>query len=125
MDERLQRDSDFLKQLELCELRLMKDGELDWFLLVPRVEGAQEIIDLTSSDQEILMKEIDYVCRELKNHNSGKLNIGALGNVVRQLHIHILARNEGDRAWPGPIWGTKSNIDFDPERLTFWKSIFA
>lgn len=124
MNEKLLNDSEFIKKLELCELRLMKDGDLDWFLLIPLRENVVEIIDLSSVEQQLLMQEIDYVSRQVKKHNSGKLNIGALGNIVRDLHIHIVARVEGDRAWPGPIWGTKPKADFDPDRLFFWRDIF-
>lgn len=124
MDERLLKDSEFIKDLKLCELRLMKDGDLDWFMLIPKVSGATEIIDLSQTQQQILMEEISYVSEKLRIHNSGKINIGALGNIVRQLHVHVLARKEGDRAWPGPIWGSKPVSDFDPLRISFWRNQF-
>lgn len=124
INERLLNDSEFIKSLPLCELRLMKDGDLDWFLLIPRIPNATEWIDLTTKEQTLLCQEIDLVSRKLKETNDGKINIATLGNVVSDLHIHVLARKVGDRAWPGPIWGTKAVNEFDPSRVLFWKSKF-
>ncbi len=123
--ERFRQDSEFLIDLKLCQVRLMKDGELDWFMLVPRVKGVTEIIELSKEQQVTLMKEIDLCSRLLKEeHPESKINIGSLGNVVSDLHVHIIARYEGDRAWPGTIWGTKANAPFKSERTQFWKEYF-
>ncbi len=124
INPRFLEDSDFVAELELCHLRLMKDGDLDWFMMIPKVEGAREWIDLSAQQQIQLTKEIDLVSRKLKSVNSGKINIGSLGNVVSDLHIHVLSREVGDRAWPGPIWGTKSLKQYSPDRLVFWKKEF-
>lgn len=125
MDQRLINDSEFIIRLNLSELRLMKDGELDWFMLIPLREDKKDWIDLTLEDQYELTREIDYVSHKIKSHcNPDKINVANLGNVVSQLHIHIIARYQHDRAWPSPIWGTKSEKNFDLQRVNFWKQIF-
>ncbi len=87
-------------------------------MLVPRVEAASEWIDLDGAQQRLLLAEINQVSRLLQQEPGvGKLNIGALGNIVRQLHIHLVARHEGDPAWPGPVWGSGPARRFDVEAL--------
>lgn len=109
IDKRILNDSVYIKELQLSQLRLYKDGDLDWFLLVPRVDGVQDWDDLDVSLQMQLTEEINYVCKLLRKYGTpDKINIGSLGNMVPQMHIHIIARKNNDRAWPGAIWGTKS-----------------
>nr|CAD6602469.1 HIT domain-containing protein [Rhizobium sp. TCK] len=106
LDERLERDSEMVTVLGLCQLRLMKDRRWPWLVLVPQREGISEIFELTPLDQTLLTFETNAVAAALKKATGArKINIGALGNVVGQLHVHIVARNEGDANWPGPIWG--------------------
>src|SRR4029077_5920017 len=84
----------------------MNDARWPWLILVPRREGLVEVIDLEFADQTQLMDEAGRAARFLKNSaRADKINVGALGNVVRQLHLHIVARIVGDPAWPGPVWG--------------------
>lgn len=125
LNEKLKEDTIFLKNLKLSELRLMKDGDLDWFVLVPRIKGVSEITDLSLEEAKTLTEEIYEVSELLKKHaqNVEKINIGMLGNIVRDLHVHIVARKLSDRAWPGPIWGSKMAQDFDEARASFWKAI--
>ncbi|UEX82007.1 HIT family protein [Shinella zoogloeoides] len=105
-DERLVRDSDLVTRIGLCELRLMKDARWPWLVLVPQRPGASEVFDLTPLDQTMLTFETTLVAEALKKvTGAAKINIGALGNIVRQLHVHVIARNEGDPNWPGPVWG--------------------
>jgi diadenosine tetraphosphate (Ap4A) HIT family hydrolase len=105
-DERLVRDSDLLTKIGLCELRLMKDGRWPWLVLVPQRPDVSEIFDLTPLDQTMLAFEMTLVSEALKKATGAtKINTGALGNVVRQLHVHVIARSEGDPNWPGPVWG--------------------
>ena len=119
----IERDSIFIKDLELSQLRLFKDGDLDWFLLIPRVEGAKDWSDLELKEQEVLCKEITEISNYLKAEvGPDKINVASLGNMVPQLHIHIIARYKSDRAWPAPIWGTESSSEFKLERLDFWIS---
>lgn len=106
LDRRLERDSQPLMWLGLCELRLMDDRRWPWLLLVPQRPDAVEIHDLTPLDQAMLTFETNMVSQALK-HVTGcrKINSAALGNVVPQLHVHVVARNENDPGWPGPVWG--------------------
>ena len=105
-DERLVRDSDLVTKIGLCELRLMKDARWPWLVLVPQRPGASEVFDLTPLDQTMLTFETTLVAEALKKvTGAAKINTGALGNIVRQLHVHVIARREGDPNWPGPVWG--------------------
>lgn len=106
LDRRLNADSAPLMWLGLCELRLMDDRRWPWLVLVPQRPGIEEVHDMTPLDQTMLVFETNMVAQALKRTTScTKINTGALGNVVRQLHVHVVARNEGDPNWPGPVWG--------------------
>lgn len=106
LDPRIERDSAPLMWLGLCELRLMNDSRWPWLVLVPHRPDAVEIHDLTPLDQAMLTFETNLVAQTLKTVSGcTKINSGALGNRVRQLHVHIVARSEGDPGWPGPVWG--------------------
>jgi diadenosine tetraphosphate (Ap4A) HIT family hydrolase len=111
-------DTHPLAQFALCELRLMDDANHPWLILVPRVENAVEVIDLDAAQQAQLMQEIDRASRALqaavKPH---KLNVAALGNVVAQLHVHVIARFHDDIAWPRPVWGMATAQPYSPELL--------
>ena len=107
LDPRLQADTQHIAALPLCEVLLMKDARFPWLILVPRIRGCVEIPDLPERERELLWQEINQVAKVLREVTPcDKLNIGALGNIVRQLHVHIVARKEGDAAWPGPVWGS-------------------
>ena len=124
LDDRLIKDSELIAKLELSELRLIRDGDLDWFMLIPLRENIIEWCELSSSDQMILCQEIDRVSKLLKKEGADKVNIGALGNMVPQLHVHLIGRKREDRAWPNAIWGTNALTDFNVERVEYWKSKF-
>lgn len=105
-DERLVRDSDLVTRIGLCELRLMKDKRWPWLVLVPQRADVSEVFDLTPLDLTMLTFETNLVAEALKTVTGAtKINTGALGNIVRQLHVHVVARSEGDPNWPGPVWG--------------------
>ena len=107
LDPRLAADSLMLAEGPLSQLRLMDDARFAWLVLVPRVADATEWIDLDSAGQQQLLAEVNRAGRLLRATGPcAKLNIGALGNVVRQLHVHVVARTEDDAAWPGPVWGS-------------------
>ena len=113
-DPRIAADSIFLIPLGLSDLRLMNDARYPWLLLVPRVE-ATELIDLDPEDRTRLLDEIAEVAAALRKATGcHKLNIAALGNVVRQLHVHIIARFTGDAAWPKPVWGVGEAVAYQP-----------
>ncbi|MCO5063661.1 MAG: HIT family protein [Rhizobiaceae bacterium] len=106
LDRRLETDSEPLFWLGLCELRLMNDKRWPWAILVPQRPGVEELHELTPLDQAMLTFETNLVAQAMKQVTGcTKMNVGALGNIVRQLHVHVVARSEGDPGWPGPVWG--------------------
>lgn len=118
LDSRLEMDSRPVMWLGLCELRLMDDRRWPWLILVPRRQGVAEIHDLTPLDQAMLTFETNTVAQALKEVTAcTKINTGALGNIVRQMHIHVIARSEGDPNWPGPVWGFGSRAPYRQEAL--------
>ena len=109
LHSQLTKDTVDIGDLPLCRVLVIKDANYPWLLLVPRREGAAEIIDLAEVEQAQLMTEVSRVARALKEITKcDKLNIAALGNVVPQLHIHIVARYMIDPLWPKPIWGSEA-----------------
>ncbi|TCM54203.1 diadenosine tetraphosphate (Ap4A) HIT family hydrolase [Rhizobium sp. PP-F2F-G48] len=106
LDPRLARDSDLVARLDLCQLRLSRDARWPWLILIPERNAISETFELSSDEQATLSRETNRVAEALKRVTGAtKINIGALGNIVRQLHVHVVARTEGDANWPGPIWG--------------------
>ena len=106
LDERLARDTFVVGDMPLCRVLLMNDSRWPWLVLVPRREGAVELTDLDGTDRTVLIEEAAQAAALLKSHAGAlKINLGALGNIVRQLHLHVMARTVGDPAWPGPVWG--------------------
>ena len=106
LDERLTRDTFVVGDWPLSRVLLMNDARWPWLILVARREGVLELTDLDQADQAQLIDEAARASAFLKIHTrADKINIGALGNVVRQFHLHVVARKVGDPAWPGPVWG--------------------
>lgn len=106
LDARLAADTRSVASLELCELRLMDDARFPWLVLIPHGANLVEITDLSDTQQATLWHEVNRASRALRACvPCDKLNLGALGNIVRQLHVHVIARREGDAAWPGAAWG--------------------
>ncbi len=102
----LQKDTYRIGGLALCDIFLMDNALFPWIILVPRVDGARELTDLKSSQQHLLMDEITHVSAAMQQHfQADKMNVATLGNIVPQLHIHIIARHASDSAWPNPVWG--------------------
>ena len=106
LDQRLQQDTLVIGDFPLCRLLLSNDSNYPWFILVPRINGISEVFQLDVADQRILWKETTLLA-QLLNEGLGadKMNIGALGNVVSQLHVHVIVRKRDDAAWPAPVWG--------------------
>jgi diadenosine tetraphosphate (Ap4A) HIT family hydrolase len=114
----LERDTVMVGELSLSRVLAMKDANYPWLILVPREAGAIEIIDLDNEEQAELMDEIALLARVLKEVTAcDKLNIAAIGNVVPQLHVHIIARRRNDAAWPRPAWGTVPPCAYEPAAL--------
>lgn len=113
---RLAADTVLVADWTLCRVLLMNDARYPWLILVPRRADAVEIFDLNPEDREMLMAEIAFASERLKHFSrAAKINVGALGNLVSQLHIHVIARNPGDAAWPGPVWGLGAAVAYDNE----------
>lgn len=111
-------DTHPLATLALCELRLMDDANYPWLVLVPRIAGAREMIDLDADQRRQLTDEIDIAARLLRTvFQPYKLNIAALGNMVEQLHVHVIGREQEDPAWPAPVWGRVAARPYTPEQL--------
>ncbi len=131
LDARLATDTAFIATSTLCQIRLMNDRRWPWLILVPRVAGAEEIHELPPAEQAQIATETSRVATALKAHTRcTKINTGALGNIVRQLHIHIIARNENDANWPGPVWGfgereEYENADLEAVVKKLHKALFA
>jgi len=106
LDAKLVADTFFVCDLKISRLLLMNDANYTWLILVPQKAGLSELTDLTFDEQVEVLGEINLIARILKNDFAcDKLNIAALGNVVRQLHIHVIARRENDATFPKPVWG--------------------
>ena len=115
LHSQLKKDTIDIGDLPLCRVLVIKDAHYPWLLLVPRRE---EIIELDEVEQAQLMTEISRVARALKEITKcDKLNIAALGNVVPQLHVHIIARRGSDAAWPRPVWGVMPPLEHDAEEV--------
>ena len=111
-------DTHPLAHWPLSDLRLMDDANHPWLILVPRAPGAVEWIDLDEHQQAQLTREIAHASRVLQSAcKPHKLNVAALGNVVSQLHVHVIARYEHDIAWPRPVWGMAGARQYSPEAL--------
>lgn len=100
-------------RLTLCDLRLMNDARYPWFVLVPRRAGVVELLDLDDADQQLVYDEVRATARALQAAcKPDKLNVAALGNVVAQLHVHVIARYRSDAAWPRPVWGVHPAVAY-------------
>ena len=111
----LAADTTPVGDLALARALLANDANYPWLILVPRRPDLVELIDLEPNEQVQLLAEIDAAARVLKSITEcEKLNIAALGNVVAQLHVHVIARRHSDAAWPKPVWGAASPIAYNP-----------
>ncbi|HLH50890.1 MAG TPA: HIT family protein [Roseiarcus sp.] len=106
LDPRLAADTFALGDARLSRVLLMNDARFPWLILVPRRADLVEFADLSPDERSLLMEEIVAVSHALSQRQGvEKINVGALGNIVRQLHVHIVGRSRSDAAWPGPVWG--------------------
>lgn len=115
---RLVADTVFVADWALSRVVAMNDARYPWLILIPRRDGATEIFDLSAEDRRTMIEEIARASDGLKSLTAAaKINVGALGNLVPQLHVHIVARNPGDAAWPGPVWGQGSAQPYEQGAL--------
>lgn len=118
LDPRLAADTAFIADGPLSQVRLMDDTRFPWLVLVPRVNGVSEWLELDGGQQRLLLAEINQAGQLIRAQPGvEKLNIGALGNIVRQFHVHLIGRHEGDPAWPGPVWGQGAAARHAPAAL--------
>jgi diadenosine tetraphosphate (Ap4A) HIT family hydrolase len=123
LDPRLAASSIPLGRLGLCEVRLQDDRRWPWLVLVPIRPGLVELDDLPPRDRVTLVEEAVSAGAAVRSIGEAlgapveKLNTGALGNVVPQLHVHLVGRRPGDPAWPGPVWGHGQPLPYAPETL--------
>jgi diadenosine tetraphosphate (Ap4A) HIT family hydrolase len=116
LDNRLENDSFFMQEIKNFQIRLMNVQEFFWIVLIPIKPNLIELSDLEVDERnELLNFAIDLGNYIKSDQNFNKVNIGMLGNVVTQLHLHIVLRNKDDPAWPGPVWGWKSTSNLDEE----------
>ena len=117
LDEQLQRDCFVLGRMEFCQLLLMNNASVPWFVLVPET-AETEIFDLASSDRAMLWDEVDRVAEFVRTEFSAdKLNVAAIGNVVSQLHVHIVGRRKDDYCWPDVVWGRSSEEQYTDDAV--------
>jgi diadenosine tetraphosphate (Ap4A) HIT family hydrolase len=117
LDPRLAADTVGVATLPLCAVRLMNDRRFPWIILVPQRAGVREIVELDPADRARLVEDIALASTALRAlFQPLKLNVAALGNVVAQLHVHVVARFADDDAWPKPIWGTPA-VPYDADAL--------
>ena len=113
LDSRLENDGAIIVELNLCKLILVNNSLFPWIILVPKRNMLKEIIDLNEEDRPLLMEEINYISKVMKDlFNPDKLNVASLGNIVEQLHVHIIVRFKNDQAWPAPVFG-KGKLNYD------------
>lgn len=116
LDSRLAADTIEIGDLDLSRLLLMNDARYRWLVLVPRRENLVELTDLDTGERVALIEEVAAVSRVLQGlPGVQKINVGALGNIVRQLHVHVVARGTSDAAWPGPVWGVGAPQRYDAQ----------
>jgi diadenosine tetraphosphate (Ap4A) HIT family hydrolase len=116
LDPRLAADTHEIGDFALCRVLLMNDSRYPWLILVPRRADLSEIHDLPAAERILLIEEAARAGAALKNLTSAKkINTGALGNMVAQLHVHVIARFVGDAAWPGSVWGSGRAVPYEDE----------
>lgn len=117
-DPQLVADSYPVTELPLCQLRLMDDARFPWLVLIPRRPGTSELFELDAKDQQQLWREVTTVGEAfLRLCEGDKLNVASLGNMVAQLHVHVVVRHRSDAAWPKPVWGEGNAEPYDLDGL--------
>jgi len=120
--------SEPVSSLRLCDARLHADARYPWIVLIPRIAGAVEFEDLTRSERSVLLEEVLVAGRAVRAVGAAtgwsveKLNVGQLGNITRQLHVHVVGRRVGDDAWPGPVWGHGAARPYEAAALAVAKA---
>lgn len=114
----LDRDCALLGDMELSRVLLRDDALYPWLILVPRRDGIEEIFQLGAVDRRCLLEEVSAAAAALAGHfRADKMNVAALGNIVPQLHVHVIARRRDDAAWPQPVWGARPPQPYTEDAL--------
>ena len=119
LDPQLEQDTILISDWHLCQVRLMNDSRYPWVILIPKVDGVSEIHELAEEQQQLLLGESMRLSKALDQlFSPHKLNIAALGNMVRQLHVHHIVRFENDASFPRPVWGVGDAVPYDAGALS-------
>ena len=120
LDRRLDNDSEFISDWGEFSIRLMKDERFFWLLIIPRLPDITEWHELPDKQLTTLTKLISYLSKQIKHiDKANKINVAALGNIVGQFHLHLIARHSGDAAWPGPVWGAGKTVPLSADTQNF------
>lgn len=130
LNERLEADAAFVADLPLARVLMMRDARYPWLILVPRRAGVFDLDGLPDDDLRVLFQEARVASQVLKRLvTPDRINVAALGNIVMQLHLHVIARFVGDAAWPGPVWGSHPPLPYESaaleERVQLLRKAFA
>lgn len=118
LDSRLANDTLLIGDFSLCRLLLMNDRQYPWFILVPRREEVCELFQLDAADQQLLWQETTALAEVLKDtFSADKMNVATLGNMVSQLHMHVIVRRKGDPAWPAAVWGQHPALPYSADEV--------
>jgi len=118
LDKRLAASTVQALDLPVSRVLVMDDARYPWLVFVPRRAHLTEMFELPAADRVLLTEELTVAAERLKALTGcHKINVANLGNVVPQLHIHVIARNVGDAAWPGPVWGKGEAVPYEPRAL--------
>tara|TARA_X000000368_G_scaffold400194_1_gene371849 strand:+ start:488 stop:901 length:414 start_codon:yes stop_codon:yes gene_type:complete len=114
LDDRLKADTFFVGDLPLSRVLLMNNAHFPWVILVPRIEGISELFQLTEVDLVTFHRESNYFLEAMSSaYNADKMNIASLGNIVSQLHTHVIVRYKSDEAWPSPVWSFQETKKYE------------
>ena len=124
VNKKFLKDSHFIIELKLCTVRLLDNFRFPWIILIPKRKNITDIFELNSKDQSLLMKEIVYVSKIMKKtFKAFNLNVEKIGNIVSQLHIHIIARSKKDSSWPLSVWVVKKKSYLEKDLIKTIKRI--
>ncbi len=116
LDKTLDTVSLPIGRMRVCEVRLLDDTRWPWLMLVPQRAGCEDLHDLDANDLAAAMEDVRDAANCLQKLGPcDKINVGSLGNMVRQLHIHVIARTQNDANWPGPVWGFEKSVPYTPD----------
>ena len=125
LDERLSRDCYKLGKLGFCRVLLMNNAAVPWFILVPETD-VTEVCELGPDEQTLLWSEVNAVADFVRNHHTiDKLNIAAIGNIVRQLHVNVVGRRVDDYCWPGVVWGEPAQQTYSEDEVVVIRDLFT